>query len=200
MKEDALFILAEQTFARNITGLTPELLAGYPPEWFELGYNQDRASVTVRDLLNYHAYDTAWVPEEFAGKTVAEVGDTYNGDLLGDEPVESYAAYSRAAVEAIETGYDPARTVHFSYGDYPAREAITHITAFRVFRAYDFARLTGADRALPPALVEAFYAQLEPNIEQWREMGVFKAAAVVASDADPQARLLALVGRDPEWH
>ena len=48
-----------------------------------------RQPATLRETINYHAYDTAWVPDTLAGKTIEEVGSTYDGDLLGDEPKES---------------------------------------------------------------------------------------------------------------
>jgi hypothetical protein len=47
--------------------------------------------MTLRRIINYHAYDDAWVPEVLAGKTIAEVGMKWDGDLLGDHPRLNFA-------------------------------------------------------------------------------------------------------------
>ncbi|MBA3823877.1 MAG: TIGR03086 family protein [Ktedonobacterales bacterium] len=199
MQENDVFILAERTFVGVVQQIQPEQLTLHLPEWFELGRSQDRSTLTLRDILNYHAYDTAWIPDSFAGKTIADVGSKYDGDLLGADPLAAYQRYSDAAISAITQHYDPERTVHFTYGDFPAREAITHPTSFRVFRAYDFAKLIGVDRALPGELVKSAYDLIAPHADEWRHMGVYQAARPVADDADAQAKLFALVGRDPNW-
>lgn len=123
----------------------------------------------------------------------------YDSDLLGDDPLIAYQRYSDVAISAIRNTYDPERTVHFTYGDFPAREAITHPTSFRVFRAYDFAKVIGVNRALPVELAEGAYAMIAPHADEWRQMGVYKPARPVADDANAQAKLFALVGRDPNW-
>lgn len=197
MDEDRIFVLAERTFAGVVGQIRPDQLDEPVPEWFEVGRSEGRP--TLRELLDYHAYDTAWIPDTFAGRTINEVGDAHDGDLLDDDPLGSYQRCSDAAVAAIETSYDPDRIVHFSYGDLPAHEAITHVTSFRVFRAYDVAKLIGVDRALPAELVAGAQAEIEPRVDEWRQMGIFKPALPVDDDADPQAKLFALVGRDPHW-
>ncbi|HTE58570.1 MAG TPA: TIGR03086 family metal-binding protein [Verrucomicrobiae bacterium] len=199
MSEDQMFILGEQTFGNVVQQIKSEQLELSLPEWFELGRSQDRAKLKLRDILNYHAYDTAWVSETFAGKTVKEVGDKYDGDLLGNDPLGKYQEYSQAAIAAIKNNYDPDRTVHFSYGDYPAKEAILHVTSFRIFRAYDLAKLIGAETALPADLAEAAHKLIEPHADEWRQYGIFKPAQPVPDDADPQAKLFAMAGRDPNW-
>ena len=98
---------------------------------------------TLRQTINYHAYDDAWVPDVLAGKTMAEVGDKYDGDLLGDHPKLNFAAIVETAVLAVRGFDDLDRMVHLSYGDYPAREYLKHITSFRGLRVYDIARFIG---------------------------------------------------------
>ncbi len=199
MRENEVFILAERTFADVVRQIQPEQLILQLPEWFDLGRSQDRSKLTLRDILNYHAYDTAWIPDSFAGKTIAEIGGKYDGDLLGNDPLAAYQRYSDSAISAIRNNYDPERTVHFTYGDFPSHEAITHPTSFRVFRAYDFAKLIGVSRALPVELAEGTYTMIAPHAEEWRQMGLYKSSRPVADDADAQAKLFALVGRDPVW-
>jgi hypothetical protein len=87
--------------------------------------------------------------------------------------------------------------VHLSYGDFPTREYLKHITYFRGGRVYDIARFMGADTSLPADLVQGLWDELAPQAEEWRKMGVFGPAVEVPDDAPLQDRLLALTGRDP---
>ena len=199
MTPSEVYILAERTFNEVIQKIEDEQFGWTLPEWFPLGGSQDRGSPTLRTLVNYHAYDTAWIPDTFAGTPIDEVGSTYDGDVLGEDPRGSYRRYSERAVQAIVDDFDPARVVHFSYGDYPAAEAITHPTSFRIFRTYDIAKLVGQDRSLPEELCDEFWATVEPHVDMWRQMGVFQEPLPVPDWADPQARLFARAGRDPDW-
>ena len=40
---------------------------------------------TVRDLVNHLAGEDLWAPPLLAGSTIAEVGDRFEGDVLGAE-------------------------------------------------------------------------------------------------------------------
>ena len=194
MSEQQVFIRSEQTLADVIDQVPDERWDEVTPPWFQVGRT---GPVTLRQIVNYHAYDTAWVPDVLAGRTVDEVGHAFDGDLLGDDPRGSYRRRSEAAIEAVAQLDDPDRVVHLTYGDYPAREYLAHTTSFRVFRAYDIARWIGADTQLPPDLVEGMWDELLPQVEAWRQMGVFGPAIPVPEDAPLQDRLLGLVGRDP---
>ena len=65
--------------------------------------------------------------------------------------------------------------MHLSYGDYPAREYLKHITSFRGLRVYDIAKFIGADTTMPDDLVQGLWDEIAPDAEQWRQMGVFGA-------------------------
>jgi uncharacterized protein (TIGR03086 family) len=150
---------------------------------------------TLREVINYHAYDDAWVPDVLAGKTMEQVGHSHDGDLLGVDPKGNFAAIAAAATAAVRAFDDLDKTVHLSYGDYTAREYLRHITYFRGLRAYDLARFIGADSSLPDDLVRGLWSEIAPVAEEWRQLGVFGPAVPVAADAPLQDRLLGLVGR-----
>ena len=95
---------------------------------------------SLRKVVNYHAYDDAWVPDVLAGRTAEEVGAAWDGDLLGDHPKLNFASIVETAVLAVRGCDDLDRIVHLSYGDYPAREYLKHITSFRGLRVYDHSR------------------------------------------------------------
>src|SRR3954451_24748645 len=56
----------------------------------------------VRALVNHLVYEARWAPPLLEGKTIAEVGDRFDGDLLGDDPRAAYDDAVEAACRAIE--------------------------------------------------------------------------------------------------
>jgi uncharacterized protein (TIGR03086 family) len=188
-----VFILAEQALANVIAQIRSDQWDERPPEWFHTGGQGD---ASLREIVNYHAYDSAWVPDVLAGKTVVEVGDLY--EHLKTEADPDYQTYSMSAVAAARELEDLDRMVHLSYGDFPAQEYFRHVTSFRGFRAFDIARWIGGDTDLPPDLVKGMWEHLVPEMEAWRELGVYGPAVPVPEDAPLQDRLLALSGRDPK--
>lgn len=192
MSEAEVFILSERALADVIDQIRPAQWESRKPEWFATGGQGD---ASLRDIVNYHAYDSAWVPDVLAGKTMAEVGDVY--EHIKTDAACDYRAYSESAVAAATALADPARVVHLSYGEFPAREYLKHTTSFRGFRAYDVARWIGVSTQLPPELVRGMWDELVPDMEAWRKLGVYGPAVAVPDDAPLQDRLLGLAGRDP---
>ena len=192
MTEQEVFILADQALKAVVDQIRDD-------QW-DLRVPDDmtrRPGATLRETINYHAYDDAWVPDVLAGRTIAEVGDEHDGDLLGDHPKLNFASIVEAAVLAVRDFDDLDGAVHLSYGDWPAREYLKHITSFRGLRAHDIAKFIGADTTLPPGLVQGLWEVLSPQAEEWREMGVYGPAVPVPEDAPLQDRLLGLTGRQP---
>jgi uncharacterized protein (TIGR03086 family) len=153
--------------------------------------------VTLADLVNHHARDDAWVPEVLAGKTIEEVGDQFDGDLLGADRARGFARWVAIAVDSVRGFGDFDRTVHLSYGDFPAGEYLLHITVFRGLGTYDIAKFVGLDPAVPDDTVAGLYEVIAPEAEALRAMGVFGPEITVAKDAPAQDRLLGLAGREP---
>lgn len=154
--------------------------------------------VTLRQVVGSHAHDEAWIPDILAGRTMAEVGpESFGGDLLGTDPRASFAALVARGTAAVEALGDLDRVLHFSYGDFPAREGLWHVIAFRGLRTVDLARVVGVDDTLDPGLVQAMWTEYQPQAELWRSMGVFGPKVEVAPDAPLQERLLGLTGHRP---
>lgn len=192
MSEADVFILSERALAAVIDQVADDQWGEVKPEWFQTGAQGD---ASLREIVNYHAFDSAWVPDVLAAKTIAEVGNAH--DHVKTDPACDYRPYSDAAIAAAERLDDPDKIVHLSYGDFPAREYLKHVTSFRGFRAYDIARWIGVSTELPHDLVHGMWDELAPEIDAWRAMGVFGDAVPVPDDASLQDRLLGLVGRDP---
>ena len=59
------------------------------------------AAWNVRQLVNHVVFEHRWAVPLFAGQTVADVGDAFDGDLLGADPVAAWHESSGAAVAAV---------------------------------------------------------------------------------------------------
>jgi uncharacterized protein (TIGR03086 family) len=197
MAEPDVFQLADRALARVVAKIAPDQWEVILPAGFTTRARPEPPS--LRTLVNYHAYDDAWVPDMLAGLTMDEVGpDKFDGDLLGRDPVASFEALvdrARAAAAAVE---DLDAVVYLSFGDYPAREYLWQINQFRALRAHDIARVIGADPELPAELVQGIWDELSPHVEAWRAIGVYGAAVPVPADAPLLHRLLGLTGRSPD--
>jgi uncharacterized protein (TIGR03086 family) len=154
------------------------------------------AAWTVRDLLRHLVYEELWAPPLLEGQTVAEVGDRFEGDILGADP---QSAWKEAAAAALGPATPDvlSRTVHLSFGDFSGEDYLGQLTADHVIHAWDLARAIGGDERLAPDLVEFVHTLMAPQVEQWRAAGVFGPATEVPPDADLQTKLLALTGRTP---
>lgn len=150
----------------------------------------------LRQAVQYHTYDDAWVPNVLAGKTKEEVGNQYEHLLNADDVKTNYQKYNERASAAVKDFQNLDQTTHLSYGDFPAREYLQHIISFRAFRSYDIAKLIGANTIMTDDFIQALRDEFSPVIESYRQMGVFPSAIDVADDASPQVKLLAMVGRE----
>lgn len=196
MTEPDVFVLADQAINRVVGQIRDEQWAMPMPGWFATRAS-DRTP-TLREIVAYHAYDDAWVPDMLAGRTIEEAGpDKFAHDMLGDDPRGMFAAIVEKACAAARELDDLDRTVHTSFGDFKAREYLWQANYFRGLRAHDLARVIGVDPALPAELVQGLWDELSPRAEEWRAIGVFPPEVPVPEDAPLSDRLLGLTGREP---
>jgi uncharacterized protein (TIGR03086 family) len=150
----------------------------------------------VRTLVNHLVYENRWTPSMFAGKTIAEVGDRFEGDLLGADPRSAWRSAAAEAVEAVHGDGAMERTVHLSFGDVPGEEYARQLLTDHLIHAWDLARAVGGDERLDPDLVTDCAAWFADREELYRGAGIIGARVEVGDDADQQTRLLAAFGRD----
>lgn len=149
----------------------------------------------VRTLVNHVVVEELWTPLLMAGRTVAEVGDRFDGDQLGADPVGAHDAAAGAAIEAVSEEGALQRTVHLSFGDVPGEEYAWQLCADHLVHAWDLARAIGADDRLDPDVVAAVAAWFADREELYRAAGLTGPRPDVPDDADPQTALLAAFGR-----
>ncbi|WP_460518783.1 TIGR03086 family metal-binding protein [Flindersiella endophytica] len=151
---------------------------------------------SVRDLVGHLVSEHLWVPDLLAGKTIEEVGNRYDGDVLGDDPIGAWNAAIQGSLAAWSEASED-QTVHLSFGDAPAHEYAEQMLSDLVIHAWDLARGAGLDEHLDGILVEHVYSYLEPQARQWSGMGVFAAPVDVDPGSGLQDLLLGLTGRKP---
>jgi uncharacterized protein (TIGR03086 family) len=151
----------------------------------------------LRDLVNHIVVEQLWVPDMLAGRTVAEVGDKFDGDQLHDDPPGAWREASQAARAAWLQPGAVERTVHLSYGDERAEEYGWQMTTDLAVHGWDLATALGADAGIPDELATTLLAYVEPQLAQWSGSSVFAEPVAVPDDAPAPTRLIALLGRQP---
>jgi uncharacterized protein (TIGR03086 family) len=181
--------------ARALDLFTDRVRAVAPTQW---GDPTPCADWTVRDLVNHLTVEQLWVPRLVTERgTVAEVGDAYDGDVLGDDPPAAWERAARGSREAFAAPGALEGTVHLSYGDSPSAAYCDEMTTDLVVHAWDLARAVGAPETLPTELVAGALRQIAPHADALAGTGYFAAPLPVPAHASDQARLLCLLGRRP---
>jgi uncharacterized protein (TIGR03086 family) len=116
-----------------------------------------------------------------------------------DDPVVRWAVTvsaveSAMGVAAIRSSDDPAGAP-----DVDLDRLMPMLTAEVLVHTWDLARAIGVDPCLDPELCEISSGVVEPNDESLRSSGLFGPAVAVHERADAATRLLAFLGRDPQW-
>ena len=181
----SLYVRALDAAHRYVTGVRADQWERPTPcaEW------------NVRQLLQHVVYGTVWVPDIFAGKTLAEVGDRFEGDLLGDDPLAAYDAAVALAKPAVLAPGAMEQVCHISRGDVSGAQYITSMFNDVFIHGWDIAVATGQDAALEGELVEASHRIVLPRKGQARTGTAFGPEIVVPKDASRQTQLLAILGR-----
>lgn len=148
----------------------------------------------VRALVNHVVGEERWTVPLMQGRTIAEVGDAFDGDLLGDDPAAAAAAAARAAQDAATWSID---TVHLSYGDEDPPEYLRQLAADHLIHGWDLAVAIGVPPRLEADLVAEVGAWFADREEIYRSAGLV--GAPLAGFTDPADTLLAAFGRDPRW-
>ena len=150
---------------------------------------------TVRDLVNHLTSEQLWAPELLAGRTVADVGDRFDGDLLGADPVAAWDAAVAAALAAFAEPGALGRTVDLSRGPTAAHDYLDEMLTDLAVHGWDLARGLGVEDGMDPATVDRLLVEWSDRTDELAPGPVFAGPLDVADDADQQTRLLALFGR-----
>lgn len=181
----AMHRLALQATRRVVAGVQPDQLDDPSPN---TGWSN-------RDLLNHVVAGNYWAGELASGKTIPDVGDRLDGDVLGDDPLAAYDHSAAVAAEVFERPGALDAPCAVSYGPVPGSVYAGHRLIDVFVHGWDLAVGTGQDRALDPELVDACRDVLAPQLAGLQASGAFGEPVEAPDDADPQTRLLADLGR-----
>lgn len=149
----------------------------------------------VTDLVEHLVYEQLWVPDLLAGQTIAEVGDTFAGDILGDDPKAAWISAAAAAQAAFAEPGALERTVHLSFGDVPATVYLWQMVVDLVVHGWDLAHSIQADELVPNDLLYATLESVKATMGGWSGSGLFASPIPVPGCTDDLTELLALTGR-----
>jgi uncharacterized protein (TIGR03086 family) len=181
-------------YRRSVDGFVDRVRKVRPDQWTE---PTPCAEWDVRTLVNHIVYEDRWSVPLFNGATIAEVGDRFEGDLLGDDPIASAEDAAEETKAAVAADGVTDRTVHLSFGDTPATEYLHQLFADHLVHGWDLAVGIGADRTLDPEAVRACIEWFADQEDIYRTSGAIGPRVQVPADASEQDRLLAAFGRDP---
>ena len=152
----------------------------------------------VRTLVHHLLYEQRWVPPLLEGLTIEQVGDRFEGDLMGEDA----SAWPGLLASSIEQAHAAVarpgaldRTVHLSFGDASGQEYVLQLTADLAIHAWDLARATGQDDTLDPGAVALLLPWTEANAGLLTASGMFSSRIDTGPDAPDDVRLLGLLGR-----
>jgi uncharacterized protein (TIGR03086 family) len=152
----------------------------------------------VRTLVNHLVFEQVWVPPMLDGKTIEEVGDRFDGDLLGDDPVSAWRRAAEASRQAFFGDAALEGTINSSMGPSPARQYLGEMTFDLVMHRWDLGQGLGMEQRFSGdelATIEQAQEGMVSMADQLVAAGIFAAPPDVADDADRQTTLLATFGR-----
>jgi uncharacterized protein (TIGR03086 family) len=152
----------------------------------------------VRALVQHLLYEQRWVPLLLEGLTLGQVGDRFEGDLMGEDTPAWPGVLASSIAEAHAAVAQPGaldQTVHLSFGEASGREYVTQLTADLAIHGWDLARATGQDDTLEPGVVALLLPWTEANASLLTASGMFGSRIDAGPDAPDDVRLLGLLGR-----
>jgi uncharacterized protein (TIGR03086 family) len=152
----------------------------------------------VRNLVNHVAGELLWAAELGGGRTMAEVGDRFEGDVLGGDPKATVEQGAEAAINTFRG--DHAEQIDTTQGKLPFQQYLGQMFVDALVHSWDLAVATGQNTTLDPGLCAIAYQQsaaVREMIDGARQAGIFGAEVQVPEDATDQDKLLGLLGRDP---
>lgn len=151
----------------------------------------------VRDLVNHVVGEERWTVPLMAGRTIEEVGDSLDGDLLGDNPAVAAKQAAGAAQDALAEGIPREATVQLSYGEESAAEYAYQLAADHLVHGWDLAVAIGGTTQFDPEVVEAVASWFGDREELYRHGGAIGPRMDGFSSATDS--LIGAFGRDPAW-
>ena len=153
------------------------------------------AGWTARDVVRHLV---EWLPAFLAGGSSVRLPA---GPSVDDDPVGAWQAHADAVQALLDDPATAALTLSNPHiGEVRLDHAIDQFYTSDVFmHTWDLARATGQDDRLDPEFCALLLSGMEPMEDVIRSSGQYGPRVPVKDDADTQTKLLAFIGRDPQW-
>jgi uncharacterized protein (TIGR03086 family) len=139
-------------------------------------------------------YELAWIPDMVSGKTMEDVGETHEGDLVGKNLQLSWLGAAERARFCVEHA-DLKAAAHLSFADTPNEFYIRQVGGDLLIHAWDLGQGIGKPVNLGDDLAQMLYDFTVPQKESLAASGLFAPPVPVPKTTDIQTKLLALFGR-----
>jgi uncharacterized protein (TIGR03086 family) len=149
---------------------------------------------SVYDLVNHVVGGNRRYVLLLGGAPTAAAEALRDLDHLGTRPV---AAFSETAAEVVAAFNEPGaldRTVHHRLGDRSGADLLAMRVIEHAVHGWDLARAAGIDDRIDPVVTSLLLATLDDRPALLERLPFV--AVRLATDTDPQRRLLALTGRE----
>lgn len=152
----------------------------------------------TRKLAQHMLHELCWATDIINGKTITEVGDAHEGDLIDDDWQETWQDSHTSAHAAVDQASDEA-VVHVSYGDVDLEQYLMQAGSDLLIHTWDMGEAINQPVAMDGVLAKAALDYGESNRAMIENSDLFGTPLDTPPDADLQTRLLALYGRSNDW-
>lgn len=154
----------------------------------------------VRRLLSHLVAEHLWVPRLLAGESMTDVGDAFDGDVLGVDPPAAWQDAVTASLLAWAEVDDEEVEIQMSFGPATREEYARQMLVDLVVHGWDLAQATGQPFQPAQEAVQAVLHYERPRLASgagWP--GVFAKAVPAPPGGGLLDEAVALTGRDPGW-
>src|SRR5450631_4587146 len=155
------------------------------------------AEWSVRQLVNHVVSEELWAAPLLRGQTIEQVGNQFDGDVLGDDPQGRARTAAEEAVAIVDAIVPVGGSVQLSYGEEDMGEYVRQLCADHLIHGWDLAAATGGDTSMDPELVAEVGAWFVEREALYRGSGAIGPRA--SAEGDPESDLLAAFGRSSQW-
>lgn len=160
----------------------------------QLGNDTPCTEWSLKDLLNHMVSELRWVEPLVSGKTIADVGNRFEGDLVDGDAQRAWQAAAAEVRKAVEQA-DMKAIAHLSYGDRTMSEYLHEVGSDILVHTWDVAQGIRCSLQLDEAAVRTVYEKAIPHKDSFANSPQFAGPLDVPETADLQTKLLALYGR-----
>jgi len=127
--------------------------------------------------------------------------DLPHGPSVDTDPVKAWTVHCDGVQAVLDDPATSGKTLKNPHiGEIPLDKAIDQFYTADIFmHTWDLARATDQDDRLDEDFCALLLAGMVEHEEAMRTSGQYGSKVAVADDADVQSRLLAFIGRNPDW-